>query len=48
LHNTRLNGSFVLMLQSPSKPGVRVKKAIYKPGQNWVSTTLTDYYIYKY
>ena len=28
------------------KPSVWVKKAIYKPGQNWVSTTLTDYYIY--
>jgi len=33
------------VLRSPSEPGVRVKKAVYKPGRNWVSTTLTDYYI---
>jgi len=34
------------MLRSPSEPGVQVKKVMYEPGQNWVSTTPTDYYIY--
>ena len=33
----------LLLLRSPSKPGVRVKKAIYKPGRNWGSITLTSY-----
>jgi len=36
----------IKLLRSPSEPGVRVKKAMYKPGRNWVSTTPTDYYIY--
>jgi len=34
------------LLRSPSEPGARVKKAMYKPGRNWVSTTPTNYYIY--
>jgi len=29
-----LNGSFVLMLRTPLEPGVRVRKELYKPGQN--------------
>ena len=43
LCNARLNGSFVLMLRTPSEPGVRVKKELYKPGQNQGSITLTNY-----
>ena len=28
------------------KPSVQVKKELYKPEQNWASTTPTGYYIY--